>query len=323
MLDNYQGRKNAFFASESGYKREEITLPQFEVGRNTTFHSGDEEQKFSNMMRLNALNPRTQEIDALYVGVIQPFYRCSLTLEAEFPTEGNGYYWGFEINSGGAYSYLACMALLSDSYQLRHVSRDEGTTTLNIDSVVDQGTQTKIGLFHDPPFLSFYDENVSELAYSKHIILQGRSGTVQPFMAHEPTYTDPLDDPCWIGNFWCQELTPSPGAALLVDGATPGNSETTLTDIVRWADTKEVLLWLRAVDQDATIQVYADIEETFTNKTEIPDGTDYTFDLTAGAGWTLYGWDNPYSCVRVTGQNKTTDQATTIYVAATVRHGGT
>ena len=152
----YHGRTGAYYKSEEtqDVDFEDWTLPEIlphdnSIGLNP----------WNNALRMrNSKNG--VDVDDLYIGFPKAHHRQIMCFEAYLPTPAAGapdlQYIGFEVNSGGSFALLACLACHSGQWQLYAINHRNAAKTNNV-TLRHSNAYARYALVYDPPILELWE----------------------------------------------------------------------------------------------------------------------------------------------------------------------
>lgn len=219
----YHGRTGAYFASESAQNIpfDKWTLPEIIENINPV-----EPYPWNNALRMrNSKDGAT--IDHIYVGFPKALYRGVMAFEAKLPspTGLNNLYIGFEVNSGGKYANMACLACINGAWKLYTKNFMQVPEEGQLGSEVSQPVTIsrldawgEYALVYDPPFLLLYEYQpaTDEWKLIGNLYTKALQGKAIPFFANEMTtgISEFL-----IGNVWIYEIEPAKHTIPIIDVA--------------------------------------------------------------------------------------------------------
>jgi len=184
----YHGRTGAYRASESGkntlYK--DWSLPEI-VPRANLIGTAP----WNNALRMrNTIDGVS--LDELYVGFPRAHHRQYMSFEANLPTpvgaRPNNLFIGFEVNSGGAFTFLVCLMCEAGQWELKRLFYDGNAQTLF--NLNNPGVWARYVLVYDPPFFELWEAAAGTpaaypLARTRTLDLGLCRGKGIPFLANE------------------------------------------------------------------------------------------------------------------------------------------
>jgi hypothetical protein len=222
----YHGRTGAYFLSESraNVPFDKWTVPEIIKGDNPL-----QPPPWNNVLRMrNSIDGVTP--DPLYIGFPKGLFRgvfCA-DLKLPSPTDLTDLYpMGFEVNSGGLFAFLVCLACIDGNWVLRAVDYANKLGLMQTVSLPHLNQYSHYALVYDPPYLELW-EGIDSLTKIATLYLKNIRGKGIPFIANEMATAV-----CEfrVGNIWVYEILPKVSEVFqLFSGTVTSSGNTDLFD---------------------------------------------------------------------------------------------
>lgn len=252
----YHGRTGAYFKSDSeaNVPFKDWTIPEIVKGDNDI-----EVYPWNNALRLiNSKDGTT--LDEIYVGLPKALFRGVMCFEAKLPQSADHTWIGFEVNSGGAYSFIVGLYNDGTYWYLKSLDyiRVVQTDGFNLRF---PNQYARYALVYDPPYLELWEAqttNRSSFPLERTHVLDLQDlpfGKGIPFFANENP--NAIVD-VRIGEFWIYEMLPRPLSA--TQNFTNPTSNPTLT--LNAGNKSYIEVYAKSIAGGKTVNVYGSVDGT-------------------------------------------------------------